>query len=203
LGFEPHYSEDEVCSLQGKRSEGVLKKNASYLARIRKPWIVVVEDESIFIYETKIRKVWARKGTKPVILTTGSHDKTVWYGALANDGTQMFRQYPTGNCEYFLEYMEILRRKYPHMVLFIDRATYHKKDGRAKAYFRKHRKTIRIRWFPPAFPESNPLEECWRQGKDETLGSTFYQTFKEFKKATQQYYRTKRFKLDLYKYLCH
>ncbi|MBI5554054.1 MAG: hypothetical protein HY917_04935 [Candidatus Diapherotrites archaeon] len=60
-----------------------------------------------------------------------------------------------------------------------------------------------IRWFPVAFPEANPLEECWRQGKNNCLGSTFHQTFQEFKKTTQKYYRTKRFKLNLYKYLCH
>ena len=28
-------------------------------------------------------------------------------------------------------------------------------------------------------------------------------SFKNFKKTTQTYYRTKRFNIDLYKYLCH
>ena len=163
----------------------------------------MVQDESIFVYEVKLRKVWAVKGSKPVMLTTGSHQRTVWYGALADDGTQLFRQHPNGDCKHFLPYMDELRKKYPRMVLFLDRATYHKKDERAKAYFRKNSKTIRVRWFPPAFPEANPLEECWHQGKGDCLGSTFYQTFKEFKTATSQYYRTKRFKLNLYKYLCH
>jgi hypothetical protein len=151
----------------------------------------------------KLKKVWAKKGTKPVILTTGSHQRTVWFGTLADDETQLFRQKKNADTENFLPYMDELRAKYPRMVLFLDRATWHKKDERAKAYFRKHRKTIRVRWFPVAFPEANPLEECWRQGKNTCLGSTFYQTFKEFKNATQKYYRTKRFKLNLYKYLCH
>ena len=173
------------------------------MARVKEPWRVVVEDESIFVYDVELKKVWAPKGSKPIILTTGSHQHTVWYGALADDNTQLFRQYPTGNADYFLEYLDALQAKYPHLILFIDRATWHKKDERVKAYFRKHRETVRPRWFPPAFPEANPLEECWRQGKADCLGSTFYQTFKEFKKATSQYYRTKRFKLDLYKYLCH
>ena len=31
-----------------------------------------MEDESIFIYDVKIRSVWAVKGSKPKILTTGS-----------------------------------------------------------------------------------------------------------------------------------
>ena len=173
------------------------------MACVKEPWRVVVQDESIFVYETKICKVWAIKGSKPVILTTGSHQRTVWFGAVADDGTQVFRQYSKANSDCFLKYLDVLCAKYPFMILFIDRAPWHKKDKRVKAYFRKHRKTIRVRWFPVAFPEANPLEECWRQGKNSCLGSTFHQTFKEFKKTTSQYYRTKRFKLNLYNYLCH
>jgi transposase len=102
-----------------------------------------------------------------------------------------------------LEYLQELEVKYPHMVLFLDRASYHKKSELVTDYLREHRATIRVRWFPVAFPESNPVEECWHQGKAETLGSTFYNTFDEFKHTVSEYYRTKRFKLNLYNYLCH
>ncbi len=190
--------------LKRKRTQGVFKKNTAYLARLDKiKWRTVVQDESIFVYDVKLRKVWAVKGSRPVMLTTGSHRRSVLFGALADDGTQLFRQKPNGDAENFLPYMDELREKYPFMVLFLDRATYHKKDARVVAYLRAYRKTIRVRWFPPAFPEANPLEECWRQGKADVLGSTFYQTFDEFKKAVTECYRTKRFKLNLYNYLCH
>ena len=143
------------------------------------------------------------KGSKPVVLATGSHRRMVLYGALADDGTQLFRLKENVDAENFLEYLDELRRKYPFMILFLDRATYHKTDEETKTYLRRHRKTMRVRWFPPSFPESNPIEECWRQGKDNVLGSTFYASFDEFKKAASKFYRTKRFKLNLYKYLCH
>jgi transposase len=143
------------------------------------------------------------KGRKPIILTTGSHRRTVLFGALADDGTQLFRQKKNGDAENFLEYLDELRRKHPLMVLFLDRATYHKKDKKVLAYLLEHRKTLRVRWFPPGFPESNPVEECWKQGKGDVLGSTFYESFDEFKKAVGKFYRTKRFKLNLYNYLCH
>lgn len=174
------------------------------MARLDKTkWRVVVQDESIFIYDVKIRKVWVVKGSKPVILTTGSHRRTVVFGALADDGTQLFRQKKNGDAENFLPYLDDLRRKYPFLVLFLDRATYHKKDERVIAYLRKHRKTLRVRWFPPGFPEANPLEECWRQGKGSELLSGFPESFETFKKSVGVYYRTKRFKLNLYNYLCH
>lgn len=165
--------------------------------------MLVVEDESIFNYEVKIRYVWAVKGSKPRILVTGSHSKIVWFGSLAEDGSQLFRKYDSANSDAFLDYMKHMKRKYPQMILYIDKATYHKKEERVKRFFRKNRKDIKVRWFPSGFPEANPLEECWNQGKSDVLGSTFFDTFKDFKKATTKYYRTKRFKLDLYKYLCH
>lgn len=173
------------------------------MARKPKEWKVVVEDESIFVYDVKMRAVWAVKGSKPFILTTGSHRRTVWFGALAEDGTQLFRQYKNADSDAFLNYLNHLRRKYPRMILFLDKATYHKKEERVKAYLKKHRKTIKTRWFPTGSPESNPVEECWHQGKDFVLGSKLPESFEELKTQTRKYYRTKRFKLNLYEYLCH
>jgi hypothetical protein len=45
------------------------------------------------------------------------------------------------------------------------------------------------------------LEECWRQGKDDLLISKYYPEFHNLKCAKANYYRTKRFKLDITKYL--
>lgn len=137
------------------------------------------------------------------MLTTGSHRKIVLFGAIAEDGTQCFRTYDNADSDAFLDYLKILLRKYPHMILFMDKASYHKKEKRVKRFLKKHKDVIKVRWFPSGFPEANPVEECWNQGKDDVLGSTFYNSFREFETAVKTYYRTKRFKLDLYKYLCH
>ena len=89
------------------------------------------------------------------------------------------------------------------MILFIDKATYHKKEARVKKFLRKNKHCIKVRWFPSGFPEANPVEEYWNRGKEFVMGSVFYDSFEEFKNASMQYFRTKRFKLDLYNYLCH
>ena len=203
MGIGESNAASAVRALERKTAQGILKKNSAYLARLERKWRVVAEDESIFVYDVKLRKVWVVKGRTPLILTTGSHRRTVAFGSLADDGTQLFRQKKNGDAENFLEYLSELRRKYPFMVLFLDRATYHKKDARVQAYLRAHRKTVRVRWFPPGFPESNPVEEVWKQGKGDVLGSVFYDSFDGFKKAVTIFYRTKRFKLNLYNYLCH
>lgn len=172
---------------------------------VRQPlnYVLVVEDESIFIYDVKIRSVWAVKGSKPKILTTGSHRKIVLFGTISEDGKQCFRTYPEADSNAFLDYLNVLLRKFPKMILFMDKATYHKKEARVKRFLARHKDTVRVRWFPSGFPEANPMEECWNMGKDEVLGSKFFDSFGEFENAVKKYYRTKRFKLDLYNYLCH
>jgi len=173
------------------------------LARQPLDYVIVVEDESIFIYDVKIRSVWAVKGSKPRILTTGSHRKIVLFGSVSENGEQCFRTYPQADSDAFLHYLKYLLKKFPKMILFLDKATYHKKEVRVKRFLRKNKEVIKVRWFPSGFPEANPVEECWNQGKDVVLGSQFYDSFEEFEEAVVKYYRTKRFKLDLYKYLCH
>ncbi|MBI2668695.1 transposase, partial [Candidatus Woesearchaeota archaeon] len=143
------------------------------------------------------------KGSKPRILSTGSHRKIVFYGAISEDGKQCFRKYPEADSDGFLEYLHVLLRKFPKMILFMDKATWHKKEARVKRFLRKHKEQIIVKWFPLGFPEANPIEECWNQGKDDVLGSKFFDSFEEFEKAVITYYRTKRFKLDLYEYLCY
>jgi hypothetical protein len=33
----------------------------------------VCMDEPVFVYDSIVRRVWARKGSKPRVMTTGSH----------------------------------------------------------------------------------------------------------------------------------
>ncbi len=204
MGYDSCNAQAALRVFERTRPQRVLKKNAAYLARIDKTkWRIVVQDESIFVYDVKLRKTWVVKGSKPIVLTTGSHRRTCVFGALADDGTQLFRQKKNCDTENFLPCADELRRKYPFMVLFLDKAAWHKTDERIKAYWRKHRATVRIRWFPSGFPEANPVEESWRQGKGSELGCVFPESFEQFKKSVDEYYRTKRFKLNLYNYLCH
>ncbi|HXW12239.1 MAG TPA: hypothetical protein VD694_05710 [Nitrososphaeraceae archaeon] len=52
------------------------------------------------------------------------------------------------------------------------------------------------------FPTSNnAIEEYWRQGKYDLLVSRYYPRFEGFKHVIANYYRTRRFKPDIAKYL--
>lgn len=149
-----------------------------------------------------LKRVWAKKGSRPRRLVTGSKRKTCVYGTVSNDRRQVYRQYPTCNSIYFIHYVKALLAKFDKLILFADRAPWHTSKMTA-AFFKEQRHRLKIIWFPPGFPESNPVEESWRQGKyDDNLGAKFHTSYEQFIHAVSHYYRTKRFKLDLLRYLC-
>ena len=132
---------------------------------------------------------------------TGAHKKTFVFGSLSMDGRQMFRQYPKMNGEIFLRYLKCLKRKFKKFVFFYDGAPSHRTKAVAE-FFEDNKECILPVRFPRCSPEYNATEECWRQGKKDIVGSRFPPTFEDLKKNISTYYRTRRFNLDVIKYLC-
>ena len=60
-----------------------------------------------------------------------------------------------------------------------------------------------VEYLPKGSPELSAVEECWKQGKDDDLlVSKYYHRFAKLKTAAiTNYYRTKRFNLNILKYL--
>lgn len=171
------------------------------MAALPKGWVAVCEDESIFVYDSVVRAVWALKGSKPVVLVTGSHRKTYVFGAVSSDGRQMFRQTENINGFEFVKYLKALKRKFKKFVLFIDRAPWHRSNV-VKEFFESNKDSLHLVYLPKGSPEFNPVEECWRQSKDSVVGHTLPPSFKDLKHEIAEYLRTNRFKLDVVKYLC-
>lgn len=167
----------------------------------KKGWNVVCEDESIVLYDSLVRAVWAKKGSKPTIVTTGSHAKTCLFGALSMDGRQLFRQYNWINSDNFLKFLKQLTRKFAPCLLFLDKSGSHR-SRKVTRWLEQNQEALRVMWFPTSCPELNPVEECWRQTKNTVVGCMIYPSFAELKRTLATYLRTKRFKLDITKYLC-
>lgn len=154
--------------------------------------------------------MWVRKGTKPIRLVTGSHAKLLIFGALTLNKKQTFRTLRIKpkkvmfNWKTALNFLRLLKRKYVRFVLFWDKATPHT-DWRVKRYLKANENCIKIVHFPRATPESNPTEECWKQtkGDEEVVANKIYDSFDEFHTAVTDFYKKKRFNLDLRHYLCH
>lgn len=171
------------------------------LQRLPRGFTVVCEDESIFIHDAVVKKVWAEKGRRPVCIVTGSHQRTCVFGAMSIEGKQLFRQYDVFNEDTFLHYLKIIHRKFTPCYLFLDRATPHRRSRKVLDYMEKHKDILRVKWFPTASPEFNATEECWRQAENDLLASKYYPSFPNLKNTIAAYFRTRRFKLDMQKFL--
>jgi len=105
------------------------------------------------------------------------------------------------NGRNFLAYLKTLKRKFPRMLLFLDRSKAHTNDE-VKRWLKANRRTVKVKWFPIARPELNPVEECWNLLKDKLLANRLHPTFEEMKMAIREKMRTNKFKLNPIKYLC-
>ena len=147
--------------------------------------------------------MWIPKGKRPIVTVTGSHQKTCIFGTLTIDGKQLFRQYKTFNQHSFIiSYLQELKRKFHKLILFLDRAPpQHCRSRRVKAYIERNSDTMIVEYLPKGSPELSAVEQFWRQGKDDLSVSKYYPRFTNLKTAITNYSRTKRFKLDIAKYL--
>lgn len=160
------------------------------------------EDESIFVQDIQTKRVWAAAGIRPVRVVSGSHFKTVVFGAIGIDGTQFFRQYEMFDGGSFLDFLKKLHKRFGRLYLFLDKARQHHHTKIVTDYLRKNRETLRVRWIPTASPEFNVMEECWRQGeKDLSSLPVFPTALEELKRFLAKYYRTRRFNLDMRSFL--
>ena len=156
-------------------------------------------DEAFFIHEViSGRKYWSPRGGRIVVPYTGSHKRIVVYGAIAKDGRQLFRTHEQFDAPIFIGYLKELQRRFGKVAAVMDRASPHRAKSVKKLL--RENKNIRIIYLPKGSPYLNAVEECWHQGKRVLLVSEYYQTFADMCNAIITYYRTVRFKLDIFKF---
>ena len=133
-----------------------------------------------------------------MVTVTGSHSKTIVFGVLSLNGKQLFRQYERFDShQSFIAYLEEARKKFKKFIMIVDRATQHR-SRMVKEYLQRNSETIRMEYFPVGLPLLNAVEECWRQGKCNIL-PRYYSGFSHLKQTISNFYRTRRFNLDIKK----
>ena len=145
--------------------------------------------------------MWTAYRIRPIVTMTGSHRRTCVFGTLCIDGRQFFRQYESFNQYTFLDYLIRIQKRFGKLILFIDRACQHYRSKMVREYIKQSKDSLKVIYFPKGSPEFNAVEECWRQGKCDLLVSKYYPRFTNLRHAIANYYRTRRFKLDIFKYL--
>ena len=188
----------KYCFNKGQKE--IQKRVKQILSRLKTGWNIIVQDESIFVYDYVVRKKkWIIVDKRPIVTVTGSHKKTIVFGSLSLEGKQLFKQYDKFNSDIFVDYLKQIHKKFGKCIIFVDRATPHCSKI-TREFLDTNKDTIRLEYFPVGSPEFDAVEECWRQGKYHIL-STYYSTFDFLKDTISYYYRTTRFNLDIVKYL--
>ena len=164
-------------------------------------WTILVQDESIFVYDYVVkRKKWISADKRPIVTVTGLRRKTIVFGSLSHEGKQLFKQYDKFDSTTFVDYLKQVKKRFVgKIIIFVDRATPHCSKI-TRQYLEQNKDTVRLEYFPIGSPEFNAVEECWRQGKYHLL-STYYAIFDDLKYYICRYYKTTRFHLDIVKYL--
>ena len=186
-------SKSECTKWQNKNIPEILRKE-------NHGFTVVIQDESIFVHDSMARKKhWSLRGKRVHKKSTGSHTKMIVYGAITSDGMQLFRLYPKFNGDTFVVYLEDLRLRWGKVLVIVDNAPQHKSCA-VKEYLKKHKDVI-LYYLPTYSPQLSAIEECWRQAKYELVHSEYYETAEKMWAVVSEYFRNKRFNLDIYRYL--
>ena len=120
MEFQTKSTSKEIYQYCFKRRERTIQKNAKKIipnvpnVSKEEGFTVVVEDESIFIHDAIVRRrMWVPEGKRPIVVATGSRQKTCVFGALCIDARrQFFRQYNAFDCNTFVDYLKKLQNKF-------------------------------------------------------------------------------------------
>lgn len=141
------------------------------------------------------------KGREYRRLVTGSHEKVHAYGFLSESRKKMFTLRNDLNAEEFLKVLSKFLHKFRKVILILDKAPWHKKSKKVQRYLKNHRRELKIIWFPTGCPEMNPVEEYWRQSKEEVNGGRIHESLEVMKKELRYFLKYNNFKQDMVEYL--
>jgi transposase len=83
----------------------------------------------------------------------------------------------------------------------MDKASPHYKSKKVRQYFEQNKDNLIPVYLPTASPEFMIMEEVWNIAKRDLLVLQYYQSFTDLKNKISRYFRTKRFNLNMIKYL--
>lgn len=157
----------------GKEADRWKHSTARRISRPKKAgYAAVMQDESIFINAPgRGAKLWTRKGWRTVALNPGRRRKLdVVYGAIDEDGEQVFMSHDKFNADGFLIHLEKIRAKWGKVLVILDNASQHR-AARVREYVKEHGRDVLLHFLPTGSPYLNAVEECWRQAKRDLIVS--------------------------------
>lgn len=127
--------------------------------------MVLFADEAGFTLHPKLGRVWAKRGSRPVVWTRSQHRQRLnlfgWVNPLS--GERGLMKAARGNTLAFLAFLEQILGAYPTQLiqLWVDNASWHK--GPLVIDFLKSHPKLKLFYHPPYHPELNCQEPIWKR----------------------------------------
>ncbi|MCS4159607.1 IS630 family transposase [Salinibacter ruber] len=127
---------------------------------------VLVEDETTIKRFPPLRRQWQPVGEQHPVMVPDSNEDFTLYGTLdLTSGATHARAYEKGRSDYTIQYLESLLEATTGEVLLIwDQAKWHT-SKKVRRWLEKHDR-IETHLLPVRSPETNPMEDLWRELKE-------------------------------------
>lgn len=154
--------------------------------------LILIQDETTFKWLPPLRAMWMRKGEQVRIPTPPDNDSIALYGVIELESGDTFCAFhEKGRSDYTIAYLEQLLDNYPRrqILLIWDQAKYHTSNA-VEDWLAAHPR-ITVLLLPRYSPELNPIEQIWRQLKDQ-VAANLTRPLKAIREAVRKFFEQHR-----------
>jgi transposase len=141
--------------------------------------LLLFGDEASFPQWGTLTYTWARKGSPPVVKTSGKRKGYKVFGLIDYFTGRFFHSCITGrlNSESYQQFLlKVMEQTTQHIVLLQDGARYHT-SAATHEFFARHAERLTVFQLPSYSPDLNPIEKLWKKIKEQDTHLHHFPTF--------------------------
>lgn len=156
--------------------------------------VLLFLDECDLHLQPVIADNWQPKGAQNRVQDALANRKSYCFGAIDQMSAAVTaRTYQRKRSGEFVEFLEVLRRKYCGVVhLVLDNFSIHYSRA-VRQYLSRHERKFEFHFLPTYSPWLNPQETVWRQMKRAVCHNHFHGSIENLSKAVHKYFRRHAF----------
>ena len=162
---------------------------------------IICIDEAHFRRDADKRRCWGPIGKTLIVHVNGSTQNTNVYGAYTLEGKFHYKFVEKQLATVTVAFLERLRKIYKKIVFVLDRARWHTARF-VMNYVEKHNGNIQLVFLPKTSPDANPVEECWRQTRNNVTANRAFPSREKLKQELRKLWNRQKFKHKNINYLC-
>jgi len=140
-------------------------------------------DEASFRQDPTLYQTWSRRGSQPLISTTGQRNTQKVFGAvdLRRPRAYFAQSEEMFNGQTYTGFLNCLARRYPHQEVFLvqDNAPYHNAPE-VQAWLERYGHRFHLVSLPKYSPDLNAVERVWHHVRINTTHNRYFPTKAEF-----------------------